>query len=327
MVLYPDLIRVIWSQDFVHFQEQLSRSWYSAMVKGYQSGASEDKLVQRLVNASKGISFPKWPNIKIGSKFIHGHRSQVEYEDFNGERCQCELGDMAIVSAVVEDKRTVFLRLCFVQNKKGMNKKTVVKWEIDERQLFLLKHFPPITGRSGILKGFQNTRFTNWSRCLGAYGLLYEPGEMTFISAPLLASLMKGKKSINSRDIALPTTYPYHCAPWPYCHVYTYYEPFDYPRIPLPYCGTSPVLGNTIFARDIYDFIVAWTQLNIGEIVVCDRNIIDNEAYSLATALIKIVFPNYPSIEGPSLEMPDDVRDDEAGIGIFVYLIDISQQR
>ena len=323
-----NLVDIFRSRDFHHFQLALARSWYSELVQGYQAkrnGEDEEILVERLVKVSNK-SYPSKGRrrIKIASKFIHGHRSQIKYNDFNNGTHQCELGDMAVVSAVIENKKLLFQRLCFIQNKKGKHNRASITWIIDSVQLFLLKHFPAISGVSGILKGHKNIEFLNRSRCLGAYGLLYSPGEMIFVSAPVIADSMKGKKSINSRDIAFPPVLS-HNAIWPQWYPYWCCGLLMPETFPPFYCGSRPICGNTVFTRDIYDFIMAWTQLNIGEILVYNGDVLDNKAYKLATAMIHMVLPG--SIDGPPSDAPEvEIPDHDAGIGIFVYIIDISQQ-
>ncbi len=299
------LAGLLGTKRFYHFQLALAISWYSELCKGYQAkinGEDEEILVKRLVNVSKKSYTSKGGmQIKVASKFIHGHRSQVKYNGFNNGPHQCELGDMAVVSVVIENGKPIFERLCFIQNKKGKHNKASITWTINLDQLFLLKHFPAISGVGGILNRHTNIVFLNRSRCLGAYGLLYSPGEMIFVSAPVVADSMKGKKSINSKDIAFPPVLS-HNTIWP-------------PWYPYWYCGffSRPICGNTIFTRDIYDFIMAWTQLSIGEILVCNGDVINDEAHKLATKMRRAVLED------------DDVLND-AGMGVFVYVVDVSQQ-
>ena len=72
----------------------------------------------------------------------------------------------------------------------------------DSQQLFLLKNFPPFLGNSGIFQGCTDLTFRNDSRCLGAFGLFHDPGEMLFISAPLVAGTLGGKNSLTQKDLS-----------------------------------------------------------------------------------------------------------------------------
>ncbi len=325
------LVDLISSPEFYNFQQTLAESWYSKLVSGYKMGKREEEIVNMLVNAVNAIQnsgnslYFGGMQVNVAAKFIHGNISQVKYKDFSGKEHQCELGDMVIIGAVAENRKLIFQRICFIQNKKGRNNKTAIAWGIDATQLFLLKHFPMLTGVSGILKGYGPMKFSNASGCLGGYGLLHSPGEMVFASAPLVDYWKAGRKSIGSKDMNLsPAHHCSHCglgiAPLYFCKAWR-----SCLLLSLPYCHNRALFGNTIFARNVYEFITAWTHLSIGEILCCDGKIFNDEACKLATYMINSVLPGSidESFDGVSAngfpeEMPGD---DNAGMGVFVYLI------
>ena len=142
--------------------------------------------------------------------------------------------------------------------------------------------------------------FRNTSGCLGAFGLLHDPGDMILITAPLLTELMKGRKSLNISDISVigdncnasqqggmgfPFPGIYHPK-----ELYMMFEELCHcSRGMWPFMdgANMPFLNNTLFTRDIYDFVRSWTQVNIGETSFSFGKVTNAVVDSLSNALLR----------------------------------------
>jgi len=145
-------------------------------------------------------------------------------------------------------------------------------------QLYLLKNFPKLSGNKGILNHCRDVSFRNTGACLGAFGLMHDPGDMILITAPLLTELMKGRKSLNTSDISVigdncnssqqcGMGFPFFGRIHPEEFFMMYEKLWHHSMGVWPFTGGSamPFLNNISFTRDIYDFVRSWTQVNIGE--------------------------------------------------------------
>ena len=182
---------------FFRFQNDMVRDAYGALGQAYVANDNEVAIVTKLVDAVNGRSYDQ---LQITASKIHGSRSCVEF-NFRDKPTTKELGDMAVISVVTSGMSRLLQRLCIVQNKKAKDK----SWGVDPEQLFLLKNFPPFSGNRGIFRGMHDVAFRNRSGCLGAYGLLADPGDMLFVSAPVLSEVLRERRSVASSDIGIPT--------------------------------------------------------------------------------------------------------------------------
>lgn len=291
--LFEAIARLSVDDDFTRFQNDSSHDFYQALGQGYSCNDNEVALVQRLVDAANGKAYGP---VQLHANMLHGTRSYVEF-NYMGKPVTKELGDMAIISVVTRGSERLFQRLCIIQNKKTNGK----SWSIDQEQLFLLKNFPPFSGDKGIFKHCRDVLFRNSSGCLGAFGLLNSPGEMLFLSAPLLSELQGGKKSISMSDISVPMDLfnesrngggagiPFlsgmHPKEWFYFlekTVHNYVSPFGFPGV-----FGCRFLGDCRFSRDIHDWTRNWTQLNIGEITYAYDTVTNVSVDAFANALMQ----------------------------------------
>lgn len=277
---------------FAKFQNDTVQCLYTALGKSYSAGEGEVDMVTNLVAAANGQGYGP---IRLLAKKIHGSTSYVNF-NFRDKPTTREFGDMVVITVVTAGRTRLFQRMSIIQNKKSSGK----SWAIDDEQLFLLKNFPPISGTQGTFSGDNNRSFPNKSRCLGAFGLLDAPGEMLFVSAPLVAEMLRGKKSLNISDVSAQQVGQslYQAGvgalPWVMSLDSRYLDELHFllrhasKRYGLPYlgCGTD-FIGNTLFARDIYDFVRAWTQFNIGEVTYAWDAIVNAEVDALANFLIR----------------------------------------
>lgn len=278
--------------DFRIFQNELSQKCYDTLAQGYNTRANEVSLVGRLVDA---INDQDFDGLKFYANKIHGPRSYVEF-NYRDKPTTKELADMVIISIASYGKERIYQKITFIQNKVDTNK----KWNIDDEQLFLLKNFPKFTGNKGIFKSFtsRDVVFINQSRCLGSFGLFLNPGEMIFMSAPLLSEL-KNDKTITMDNIKVPDTETnkgYQPSFFPFMLDHPFWDemfhfmsksirPFAW--APLMTGGTLPFLNNTVFSRDIYDFIRNWSLFNIGESTFAFGNVLNPDLDRFTNHLLR----------------------------------------
>lgn len=269
---FDTAVRLSDDAGFLDWQNEVTRHAYDALGQGYASNSNEVELVTKLVDAVNDKSYDQ---IQISANKIHGSRSYVEF-NFRDKPTTKELADMAVITVITAGKNRLAQRLCVIQNKKAKDQ----KWAIDHEQLFLLKNFPPFTGNRGIFRGMSDVAFRNRSGCLGAFGLFSEPGEMMLVAAPEFAELLRDRASISQADIGL-LSHVLHDGGQPFVHAGPFSMPLFDPeewhfimremvhRIgPFPWRGfghSLPFLGNVHYTRDMYDFVKAWTQVNLGE--------------------------------------------------------------
>ncbi len=277
---------------FMAFQNEVVRDVYDSLGQGFAANENEVSLVTRMVESVNGKSHD---SLHLSATKIHGSRSYVQF-NFRDKPTTKELGDMAVLSVVTAGRTRLFQRLCIIQNKKAQDD----KWKIDPEQLFLLKNFPPFIGNRGIFQGLHHVAFRNTSNCLGAFGLLFFPGEMVFASAHLVTELLRERRTLSQADISVPTPASAH----------SWQSGIPTPRLPwrpsppeqlvfmseeLAHCFSytlwlgpgSSFLGNTTYSRDVCDFIRAWTQLNVGEITCAQGVVVNEEVDAFANFLAR----------------------------------------
>lgn len=334
--LVEKLASLIKNPGFEAFQHELAKESYDALVAGYTASDDEIRLAHRLVKATNGKTHA---GARVISNVIHGPRSMVKfYYPDPKKQAQREMGDILIVGLVTSGNKRLIQKSCIIQNKKDTGKTR--GWTIDRKQLFLLKNFPPVTGVSSIVPKGITLSFSNYSGCLGTYGLFLAPGDMIYMSASLIEEMLRGAKSLPLKNII------YHEDP-----DFSRFQPAQIPthfniegfrfsehgddwglmgRLRTDYNNPSefhigpngqPILGTVRYARDIYDFIRAWTQLSIGDISCANGNIIDGPLDALTNRVIREA--NLP-IE---FDLPPDnifeSQGGESGIGVMVYHVSL----
>lgn len=330
--LIRTISKLVRDSCFTSFQNETTQAFYDTLGRGYSTHDNEVALVTRLAEAANGRSYGP---VRLLANKIHGSRSYVEFS-FLDKPVTKELGDMAVISVVTAGRERIFQRVCIIQNKKSSGS----SWGIDSEQLFLLKNFPPFAGNRGIFRGCSDLAFRNESGCLGAFGLFDDPGEMLFVSAPIVAELLCGKQSLSHADISVPAAcggrdsghmgaLPW----WPYLgriHPKEFYmmlrELCDMHGFPfMPPFGFGPdFLGNTLFGRDLYDFVRAWTQLSIGEVTYAYDNVVNAEADAFANLLIAAGgFPDLFDIPGNEVLAQREFNGD---LAIVVMHIDVTHE-
>lgn len=264
-----DFFKLIKSNSFKEFVNEFSFELYKTLSDGYAKNKNEVKLVTDLTNTIDGKKFDK---LHFCSHKIHGTRSYVKF-NYRDKSVTKELADMVIVSIIAKGRKKLLQKISFVQNKKDTNN----SWHIDQEQLFLLKNFPTFSGQKGFFTKFNgknNLVFNNNSGTLGTFGLFSNPGEMILASAGVIDSLQTNNKvnlnSFNGINIANNQSSLFNNTNMflnPYLEE-IFYVLHKYSG-KYAHCGMFdyglPFLNNSIFSKDIYDFIKNWSLFNIGE--------------------------------------------------------------
>lgn len=309
--------------NFRRFQNDLSQKMYDTLGRGYALGEHEVPLVTRLTDVIKKTEFDQF---NFYGEKIHGPRSYVEF-DYRDKPVTKEIGDMAIISIISCQRQRILQKISFVQNKVcGDN-----KWKIDEEQLFLLKNFPKFSGNKGIFRSFskEDITFLNRSGCLGAFGLFLEPGEMMFITAPLLTELKKGN-ALSCDDARFPESASMKPQSLPYFLDFRYLHEYlvrgRYPESLLflnAYQNQLPsIFGGAVFSRDIYDFTRNWTQFNIGETTYAFGDITNPILDKFTNFLLRRV--GIPNVDLPHSEVEGEFEND---MTLFVMHFDLGKEK
>ncbi len=265
-------------EGFLGFQNDLALAIYDGLGQGFSSNDNELSLVTKLCEITNDKSYGP---VSIRANKIHGKRSWVKF-NYRDKPTTKEFGDMAVITIVSSGRERLFQKLCIIQNKKGSEitsgkNKGNSHWDIDLEQLYLLKNFPKLSGNTGIFNHCHDVSFRNTGGCLGAFGLMHDPGDMILMTAPLLTELLKGRKSLNTSDISVIVDncnssqqggmgFPFfgHFGPMELSMMFK--ELCHHRKGMWPFMeGAMPFFNNVSFTRDIYDFVRSWTQVNIGE--------------------------------------------------------------
>ena len=319
--------RLAEDEQYFRFQNDLSQVAYDTLGQGYKTGDNEVALVTKLVAALNGKSYN---HISVAASKIHGTRSFVEF-NYRDKPTTKELGDMVVISMVTFGSKRLLQRVCIIQNKKAKDH----VWRLDEEQLFLLKNFPPFSGNRGLFRGMSDVAFRNRSGCLGAYGLFDEPGEMMFAAAPLFAEVMRTRSSVSANDIGLPSAISHSGInfAFPAATFGHLFDPEEWHMImrevfhrigPFPWRGYGlglPLFGNIHYGRDIFDFIRAWTQINLGEYTCLSGSTINPEVDAFANRLIRSAGIGR-GIDLPTGNEEADMKP-EGDLAIFLLRIDV----
>jgi hypothetical protein len=297
---------------FFEYQNEIIDDAYESIGQSYSNDSNEVTIVTNLVNALNGKTFNNdYCHIHLSAAKIHGSRSYVEF-NYRDKPTTKELGDMAVISLITNGKTRLFQRICIIQNKKAVNQ----SWVIDQEQLFLLKNFPPFNGQRGIFRRQRKVNFRNRSGCLGAFGLFYKPGDMIFISAQYLEVFLHHTNTLSASDIEFPPSHRslessiyngYFGMPHQFSQELFHHTYFHY--------------GNFRFGYDFYDFIKAWTQINLGEITVMNKIIVNSNVDSFANQLI------LNAGLGDGIDFPRNERNDaiimKDNMAVFLFHVDM----
>lgn len=314
--LFEEFLELIGTSDFLNYYRNLCEEVIKSLNFGFINNQKEPDILKSLVKSICKTKKINNSEIKTYGIFIHGQKSQVEF-DYLGQNTQKELGDLLFLLTVVNKQKILFEKFTISQFKKSSNTKTIRSWKIDKEQLYLLSRFPEFNGVSGIVKG-KKLKLNNFLGYLGSYNLLYSPGDFVYVTAPVLEDLLGGKSSIKRSDFALLNTYHNNCIP--FCCFKHYPELrycleecfdrwvssecryfFKHLLICLDKClphfrhkrclfDYSPIWFSSIYSNNIYNFLFNYLTGRIGELINCDCFCINKTAKSFIKNLFQYIY-------------------------------------
>lgn len=343
------------SYEFSMYEKEFAGVLQRALCCGYERNKKEWELValiEKVVNYLNTIQpSKKGPKISTKSIFIHGPKSQVEFE-FENKKTQRELGDIIFVVSVVFKGQKYFEKITINQMKKeSKNTRWYLNNKSSKEQLHLLSEFPPFSGaEKGSKIPSNNYWLANNSKNLGSYCLLFSPGDFSYISAYELATFIKktkNKKSIDSNDLFL------------FQRELGVFKNEDRTNNSLNSLIDSisradnlpianKVLASCLFSQNIYDFSSDYLRSNIGEFIHAEvgpynfkaKKFFHDFLYSMSNVEEKKHkedinaflnnFQQYPYTAGDnfSLERPQDSFNFKAGgIGIVHTIVDVGEEK
>jgi len=292
-------LQLINTEHFAKYEKDFADKVQIGLVKGYSRGFYEPAIVSvidGIVNELNGLAIST-NRFKISTKsiFIHGNKSQVEFE-YYGQRVQRELGDLIFILSVIYNGRKYFEKFTISQFKKDYDN---LRWDISNKeQLYLLSRFPSFRGTRGSIVPMREFNLPNYSGCLGSFNLLFSPGDFVFVSAQQLESIVGNRKSINIINLSklweLPSSH------------FTYHIPFDCPHIEkflyfwrnlsrhgmlIPFFPPYfiDVLGFSRFASNVHDFVDKYLRGYVGELTYSDIGAYNIPAFDFLCELLSAI--------------------------------------
>jgi len=268
-------IAAIKSTDFIRYEKRFSNAIVAALTKGFQKGHREDRIVKVIESIINKIHDLRGSaddaHITTNAAFVHGNKSHVEFDCYGGKTTK-ELGDMIFIISVIFKKRKYLEKMTICSFKKEPPRDP--KWQIDREQLYLLSRFPEFKGVRGIAPKGTEHALPNYSGCLGAYALLYRPGDFAFLSATRLERFLGPRKSLRRNDLHLVSYRD------EYCHAFrfsikqfpTFFMLRDMICMALKFSGQSDLwvcpdthFDDCHFADNVFDFTHKYLTMGIGE--------------------------------------------------------------
>jgi hypothetical protein len=242
-------LKYINSDDFKEYAVKFAFKIRETLIGGYKSGIGEIYIVKNLVENLDGLKTPDNKGFKIYTKsiFIHGSKSYVEFQ-YKGKMVYSELGDLIFILSVIYKDKKYFEKLTISQFKKEYR----CRWNFNEKQIYLLSHFPAFRGKKGYVPKDKWFHLCNNSGCLGSFNLLFEPDGFVYMSAEMLEQFLRNIKHLKVSEVLLTYYDRYFCS-W-YRQLYT-----------LTFYANHTILDFCHFAHDVLYFTDNYLRGNIGE--------------------------------------------------------------
>ena len=267
-------LQLIETRDFLEYENDFANRLKEGISKGYRQNLQEPKIVEAIVNKINKNRLSKTINrfhISTTGIFIHGPKSVVEFE-YYGTNTKRELGDLIFIISVIYNNKKYFEKLTITQFKKSKKP----KWEFrknDKEQLYLLSRFP--TFKMKIIKNDEieekEYNLPNYSNCLGSYGFLYKPGDFVFASAKIVEMSLGSKSNIKIEDIYnIGKTFllePFCICYRRYCCYMDLFIPWKYIRYTVFPNYLLPIIGNSLYSSNVYEFSEKYLRSLIGDFV------------------------------------------------------------
>ena len=279
---YESIVKI---DDFIIYEKDFADKIISALSNRYLQDKNEVCLVhtiEDIVNKIKNFqTISKVFSISTKSIFIHGTKSHVKFNYYGQTTKPIELGDLIFISSVLYNNRKYFEKFTINQFKKDKKKTQSISWRIDnKKQLYLLSRFPAFEGVKGIVPK-KKYHLSNYSGCLGSYGLLYRPGDFSFVSATRLDSYIGHNTSLKKTEL-------YYMDDRALKFLYTRY-PIFYPKALVLYFPPHNILGNCHFSSNVYDFIHEYLRMNVGELVFTKEGLSNLQAKRFLHELLSTI--------------------------------------
>jgi len=273
-------IDVVDTESFAMHWKKLSHGLILGIQEGYQKGDYEPNIVELIESIVNKIgSFEaKDREIKISTNsiFVHGNKSQVEFE-YYGRKTQRELGDIIFILSVVYNGIKYFEKMTITQVKKSNKANWKLSNNSAKEQLYLLSKFPKFSGTSNSLIPSKEYNLPNYSRCLGTHGLLYYPGDFALVSSNMLDIILRNKKQLKLEDLLLYGGRGYY--------LNLYYRCSEFYSL-MCMC---PVLGNSCIAYNAYEFSDKYLRGYIGEMVYAEDFHYNRHAFQFLQDLFSVM--------------------------------------
>jgi hypothetical protein len=157
-------LQLIKTEHFTEYKNDLAYRIQIVLNEGYGQGFDEPamvSLVEKIINKLDGLSVST-NKVKISTKsiFIHGNKSQVEFE-YYGQTIQRELGDLIFILSIIYNGSKYFEKFTISQFKKDNDK---LRWDLSNKeQIYLLSRFPSFRGIKGSIIPMKEFNLPNYS--------------------------------------------------------------------------------------------------------------------------------------------------------------------
>jgi|GEM_PF-1152474 len=294
-------LQLIKTEHFAKYEKDFANRVQIGLNEGYRRGFCEPdlvSLVEGIINKLDGLSVTA-NKFRIFTKsiFVHGNRSQVEFE-YYGKTVQRELGDLIFIISIIYNGKKYFEKFTISQFKKANDK---LSWNLSNKeQLYLLSRFPSFRGIKGSIIPTKEFSLPNYSGCLGSFNLLFYPGDFAFVGARRLENLVGNRISINIIDIAKlwePCTNgflypPFYNFDWHFIEelLYIWHKVYRHvmyiPFLPPYFIG---ILGFSHYASNIHDFVDKYLRGYIGELTYSDIGACNTPAFDFLRELFSAI--------------------------------------
>jgi hypothetical protein len=287
---YFQLIR---TEHFTKYEKDFAYKLQLGLINGCRGGFYEPiivAIIKSIVNKLDGLSLSD-DGFRISTKsiFIHGNKSQVEFEYYN-QRIQRELGDLIFILSVIYNGKKYFEKFTISQFKKSDDR---LRWNLSNKgQIYLLSRFPPFRGIKGSIIPMKEFYLPNYSKCLGSFNLIFNPGDFIFISAQLLENLVGNKKSVDIVDVSKLWELEQLSLGSMLFDKYLIKELFHVWRKYGAYTLMFPsigILGFSHYSPNIHDFIDKYLRGCVGELIYSEIGIYNKPALDFLHELLSVI--------------------------------------
>lgn len=272
--------KTVKSDVFVRYEKDFADKMLSALSKNYLKALHEPSLVQVVEGIVNSVQYlnAKGPRLLFElttkSIFIHGNKSQVQFNYYGKSTNSVELGDLIFILSVVYNGTKYLEKLTINQFKKDKRKSRSISWNIsNKKQLYLLSRFPTFRGVRGLIPK-KEYDLPNYSGCLGSYGLIHKPGDFAFVSATRLDSFMGCRKTLKFKELSNLIDIRFNRIP---------------DCCPIFYPTFRHILGNCHISYDVYKFIDEYLRASVGEPVFAKIGLDNSQARTLLHDLLTAV--------------------------------------